>query len=167
MTGSPPPVDVTQADRDAAASLYLANDDTYSADPILHGEADNWPLLQAFARHRLTAYEQSAAMREALEMAEAEIARLKKPTLFWIDEDPETGYCDPWEAAETALYHSNDEGIAAIREGLEIGTRYYARLRPHADEDDDWTGQFDTHPEAEAGVAAERARRAALKGQPS
>lgn len=99
-----------------------------------------------------------------IETLTTERDKLKRPNLFWIDEDPESGYIDPWEAAETALYHSDDEGIVAIREGREIGIRYYARLR--ADDeigiDEDWLHSFDSHAEADAAIQTERKRRAAL-----
>jgi hypothetical protein len=60
-------VQVSQADRDAAAALFL--NDTRSKRIALAGGLDSRPLVQAFARHRHT------ATAEALEAA-AQVAYL-------------------------------------------------------------------------------------------
>lgn len=52
-------VEVTQGDRDAAASTYTG----MTRHNVLSGGRDEYPLVQAFARHRL------AARREAIEEA--------------------------------------------------------------------------------------------------
>ena len=54
--------DVTQADRDAAAAVYLSFNKYGIAqgDAIKAGKCDWWPIVQTFARHR-TASEQPAS----------------------------------------------------------------------------------------------------------
>ena len=61
---------VTDDDR-AAAGAFLRANERFWLDrngKIMRGEADDDPLVQAFARHRIETYE--AAMREAAEIAD-------------------------------------------------------------------------------------------------
>jgi hypothetical protein len=66
-----PMTDVTQADREAAASVYLRNvgtphslHDTATAAEIEMGLRDDWPEVQAFARHRSPDTARIAALEE-------------------------------------------------------------------------------------------------------
>lgn len=43
---------ITDADRQAAASIYLSGGDTHDADSIMRRERDDTELVQAFARRR-------------------------------------------------------------------------------------------------------------------
>lgn len=100
---------------------------------------------------------------DALREAGAEIARLRgalRPTLFWDDNDPETGYSNPWEVVEQSPMGE----IVAVRLGTTLGVRYFASL-PAADDaesDDDWEAESDDAEVVESLVKAELARRAAL-----
>ena len=64
---------ITQADRDAFASVYDATAPAYAAE-IREGTYDGTLLAQAFARHRIAAEEGKAELVEALENAIALIA---------------------------------------------------------------------------------------------
>ncbi|MEN6549199.1 MAG: hypothetical protein ABFE07_24405 [Armatimonadia bacterium] len=56
MTNATPgPVEVTQADRNAAIRLLEAGGQDWQAKEIRLGVADHFPLVQAFARHRIEA----------------------------------------------------------------------------------------------------------------
>lgn len=57
-------IEVTQADREAAKSLLGRDDAGPSWWSIDSGNADNDPLVQAFARHRATAFAAGKAARE-------------------------------------------------------------------------------------------------------
>ena len=50
-------VEVVQADRDAAANMKSAVAESWcnDCDRIVEGRFDDWPIVQAFARHRLQA----------------------------------------------------------------------------------------------------------------
>jgi len=58
---------VSQADRDAAVRLLESGDQDGLAKEVRLGNADHWPIVQAFARHRIAAEE--AGARKALEAA--------------------------------------------------------------------------------------------------
>lgn len=67
------PVDVVQADRDAAAAYWKSQGigTAVSYRAIRHGDRDDSHLVMAFARHRITALEtlaaENARLREVLE----------------------------------------------------------------------------------------------------
>ena len=78
------PVEVTQADRDAAARYIKAWQGTSSNGPIrepeaiaacLLGELDNHELVQAFASHRIASTRQLEAKNERIEQQSWEGAR--------------------------------------------------------------------------------------------
>lgn len=64
-------VEVTQADRDAAAAFWQGRQEPFLAEKCQSGEFDERPrgLNQALARHRLASIEEAAARIEALEKA--------------------------------------------------------------------------------------------------
>lgn len=79
---------ITQADRDAAASLALWLFDVdlpqsaldRIAERLRSGKADKQPSVQAFARHRIAAEEGKAELVEALERIEgATMSMYSKP----------------------------------------------------------------------------------------
>lgn len=56
------PVPVTGADREAAAAYFREKaGPTLEANCMEKGRVDFWPLVQAFARHRLAALDEAAA----------------------------------------------------------------------------------------------------------
>lgn len=71
MTHDPTALEVEQIDRDAAADCYLAMYRHDSAELVAQliqgGTEDHWSIVQAFARHRITALSQArdAALEEA------------------------------------------------------------------------------------------------------
>lgn len=68
MTAAPEQVQVTQADRDAAAVVLEVCDRPISAFLVRQGRVDDDPVVQAFARHRHTATADALeAMRDAFE----------------------------------------------------------------------------------------------------
>ena len=62
-------VEVTQADRDAAASGYYAwcSGNPTIPNRMVEGSADDHSMIQAFARHRIAAEEGKAELVEAAE----------------------------------------------------------------------------------------------------
>jgi hypothetical protein len=100
---------------------------------------------------------------DATELASLRKRVARQRTLFWVDEDPEAGYCELSEAIDAALYHATNGGVAAIRYGCELGVAYYAVLPPadDSDSDDQWEVECDTALGAKVALAAERARRLA------
>jgi len=104
---------------------------------------------------------------ERVAQLEAEVARLQAkltPTLFWNDDDPENGYCDPWDIVDESGWHKGTTALCAVREGVELGIRYYAKMEAADDSDTDSDIEIiaDTAAEAEAMIDTELARRAAL-----
>ena len=67
MSASDVAVEVTQADRQAAADGCGS---VSKARVIRRGEMDHTVLVQAFARHRLTTSDETARLRTALEQAD-------------------------------------------------------------------------------------------------
>lgn len=69
MAGLDGLIEVTQADRDAAASGYFAwcSNNRVIPDRMKSGNADNHSMVQAFARHRATQLQAFADRIKALE----------------------------------------------------------------------------------------------------
>jgi hypothetical protein len=93
-------VQVTQADRDAAAALAINVDEGWIAPPILAGNRDPYAWVQAFARHRHTATAEALeAMREAREALEHGSGYLIEDCGFEAGDEP----AEQMEAALTRL----------------------------------------------------------------
>jgi hypothetical protein len=105
-------VEVTQADRDAAAAyMKLIGDHRWSQQGILSGGCDNTSVVQAFAAHRLSAYapdkvtvevKEAAAMamwREEAERAAPNVAK-NRTSEAWLKETEETR--QRWQGLATA-----------------------------------------------------------------
>jgi hypothetical protein len=79
-------VEVTQADRDAAAALMVAlftglpdlENDLRWSGPVKNGEDDTYPFVQAFARHRIAEREACAKVVDAFEAEENSVAYEKR-----------------------------------------------------------------------------------------
>lgn len=130
---------------------------------LVYDKAWDVPRDQAIAAWN-TRQASTAALQERVKRMEQQLAEAKRPDLFWCDADPEAGYIDVREAMEADLGWDAEGGVAVIREGKQLGVRYYAIL-PAADDsdsDDEWEAIFDSKPAADAAIAAERARRATL-----
>lgn len=81
------PEEITQADREAAAEILIDSYDYASAaEQVRKGQWDDHPLVQAFARHRITA--QREAIEEAAETGAAAVERwCEGIDGFWARED--------------------------------------------------------------------------------
>jgi hypothetical protein len=102
-----------------------------------------------------------------LDEREAMKAALDACNWYWPEADTSSEYCrdSPREVIE-----DNEAGdVIAVSRGGVVETRYYAWLPPaeDADSDDDFEVDEATEQDAEAKVAAELARRAALSEKPS
>lgn len=52
---------VEQIDREAAASVYTSEGFAYDAALVPSGDCDHWPIVEAFARHRIAERERVVA----------------------------------------------------------------------------------------------------------
>ena len=70
-------VPVEQVDRNAAIRLLEAGDQDWQAKEVRLGNGDHFPLVQAFARHRLAALESQASRIAELEAGLRAISTFK------------------------------------------------------------------------------------------
>lgn len=94
-------------------------------------------------------------------------AQLNGCDWYWPEDDTSSDACadGPWQIAENVDL-DQAEILAYLRGGV-VETRYYAFLPPadDADSDDNFEVDCSTREDAEAGISAEIARRAAIKGE--
>ena len=112
MAGLDGLIEVTQADRDAAASGYFAwcSNNRVIPDRMKSGNADNHSMVQAFARHRAT---QLQALAARVQMLEGENERLREALLKYHDLI-EHQYCGSREAMN-ALQEADLFATAALK----------------------------------------------------
>ena len=120
-------VEVTQADRDAAADLYLDLDglpysprDLAHADEIRRGEYDAHASVQAFARHRLSALSATPSTSDADTVAFVQDWLMNAdydPTKF--DRDFARAIDDRVKAAVAATPSPSEAMVERLREGGE------------------------------------------------
>ena len=93
-------VEVTQADREAAAELIGANLSTLTADFVRSGGADGFGVVEVFARHRVAVLEEAAQVCERNEKWHSETFRKE---VILKNADKQTHYAArAREASETA-----------------------------------------------------------------
>ena len=114
-------VEVTQADRDAAASGYYAwiGPNPRIPEKMVDGNADDHSLVQAFARHReaalTTAQAEAEAQEQRIAELEAENARLRE-TLGTICKDSNPDWTEKRAYPECVLDDIHEMAVKAYYE---------------------------------------------------
>lgn len=131
-----------------------------------------------FSYHRRNAAYIASCNPVAISAVLSELDRLKEENermrsqlngcdWYWPEDDTSSDSCadGPWQIAENVDLDQAE--ILAYSRGGVVETRYYAFLLPadDADSDDNFEVDCSTREDAEAGISAEIARRAALKGE--
>ena len=118
MTDTQALVEVTQADREAAASLYLEQQgaplsawDHGAANDLRSGECDDELSIQAFARHRLAS---TQPLAEQLAERDATIARLRAALRLAADDLQTVGDDYPGSSCQKWCRERADFARAAL-----------------------------------------------------
>ncbi len=147
-------VEVTQVDRNAAIRLLEAGDQDWQAKEVRIGQGDHFPLVQAFAAHRIAALaERDAQLLDPtvvhVNMLAGKIAKLP-PEQIWhiyrrelLDAMPGDIRADAEERGRIAAYEraaviAEDIGVSAlgpyaVREAIATAIRAKAKEKKNGD----------------------------------